>query len=131
MEETGHLVQNIAKNIRALRMSKRLTQKEVAKAIGIHLSQYARIENAKIHAPVVTIVQIAEFFNVSVSMVVVGREMTSKTKALSSKKKSLEEKFKELEKSTKKDVQIACEMMELLIIKDKLRGLEDETDTSE
>ena len=124
MEEMNHLVQDIAQNIRALRLAQRLTQKEVAKAIGVHLSQYARIESGVNKISADLLAKTAQFFSVTTDKLFYGEDNLSDNPIIAYPKLSLAQKLKQLETLEKKDKQTAYELIDLLIIKDKLKGLE-------
>lgn len=57
----------VAERIKNIRMSKNLSQKEVALSIGINQAQYSRIESGKVEPTLSSLEKIANALNVSVS----------------------------------------------------------------
>ncbi|NOQ26248.1 MAG: helix-turn-helix domain-containing protein [Bacteroidales bacterium] len=57
----------VAERIKNVRMSKNLSQKEVALSIGINQAQYSRIESGKVEPTLSSLDKIANALNVSVS----------------------------------------------------------------
>ena len=57
----------VAERIKDIRMSKNLSQKEVALSIGINQAQYSRIESGKVEPTLSSLEKIADALSVSVS----------------------------------------------------------------
>lgn len=125
MEEMDDLVQNIAQNIRALRMSRQLTQKEVAKAMGVYESLYVRLEKGTARTSILTIYKAAQFFNVSIDKIVFGREILSDTTEIAYKKQSLLDKMKELEEIDPAEKTMAFKLLDLALSKKQVRELNE------
>ena len=118
-------VQNIAQNIRALRMSRQLTQKEVAKGMGVYESLYVRLEKGTARTSILTIYKAAQFFNVSIDKIVFGREVLTDTKEIAYKNQSLLDKVKELEDLDQSNKKMAIKLLELALSKKQVRELNE------
>lgn len=57
----------IAKNIKRLRVVKKLSQKEICAESGVPQGQYSRIENGKVEPSVSTLEKLANVFEVNIS----------------------------------------------------------------
>jgi len=114
---------NIAQNVRRTRISKQLTQKEVAKAMGVYDSQYARIEKGEAKVSIVAIAKAAKVFDVSIDAIVFGKDLSAKTSKTPQRKKSLLEKVQELEELSKIEKTMACRLLDLAVSKKQIREL--------
>ena len=86
------------KRVRVLRESKKLTQSDVCKFIGIQQPQYNRYETGKRDFPLAYIVEVALLFNTSVDYIL---ELSDEIKPYK-RVKSLEEKKYAIEKTNHK-----------------------------
>ena len=86
------------KRVRELRESKKLTQSDVCKFIGIQQPQYNRYETGKRDFPLAYIVEVALLFNTSVDYIL---ELSDEIKPYK-RVKSLEEKKYAIEKTNRK-----------------------------
>ncbi len=64
---------HLSKTVRSLRLLNRLTQQQVAKAIGVDRSTYTYYENGKTHPSTQTLLALAQFFGVSVDYLLCGK----------------------------------------------------------
>lgn len=62
---SGEALIRVAKNIRRLRLEKKLTQKQLAKRVKMHPSYISKIENAKIDMFLTTLFKLANGLNVN------------------------------------------------------------------
>ncbi|MCO6499671.1 MAG: helix-turn-helix domain-containing protein [Vicingus serpentipes] len=132
MEELDALQQDIAQNLRKLRKANNLTYKQAAKVLGISLTQYTRLEGGQANASIVAITRAAVFYKVSISEIVFGEKPKQEKKPTKlNRNKSLKEKIKEIEKLSKKDKEMAYELIELLIIKNQLDDMENNSSPSD
>lgn len=125
MEDKDKLVQQIAQNVRAIRMSRQLTQKQVAKGMGVLESLYVRLEKGTERTSIITIYKAAQFFGVDIDELVYGHKVQSKTNELTYKKKSLEEKLAEIEGLDPEEKSMALKLMDLALSKKHIRELND------
>ena len=63
---------NFARQVKALRLKKNLTQKQMAEFLGCTEANYQKMEYGTINIPSLTLIKLADFFNVSLD-VLVGR----------------------------------------------------------
>jgi len=117
--------QSIAQNIRAIRMSKQLTQKEAAKGMKVHESLYVRLERGIDRTSIVSIYKAAQFFNVSMDKIVFGQEVQNENASLRFKKQTLIDKIKELEDLEPTDKEMALKLLDLALSKKQLRELNE------
>lgn len=73
-------MKNVAKKIKDLRKSKKITQKEMAKLLEIGRSAYEKIENGKNEVLSRHIVKISEIFSVSTDWLLKGEEINIQSK---------------------------------------------------
>ncbi len=125
MESEDNIVQKIAQNIRTLRMSRKLTQKEVAKEMGVQESLYVRLEKGTKRTSIITIHKVTLFFGVNIDEIVFGHKVQSKTQKLVYAKKSLEEKLIEIEGLDLEERLMALKIIDLALSKKHLRELND------
>ena len=85
MDNTSQILQNIGKNLKSLRLSKGLQQKDVAEKSGISVTQYGRIENGQTNAAVITLIKLAEVFDVTINTLVLGGNTMDETIVLKDK----------------------------------------------
>jgi len=123
MDNSRDLVVNIGDNLKALRLSKGLQQKETASMTGISLSQYGRIENGAAKASVVTLAKIAKALDVGMDVLVFGDRMKTDKEPVVLKDKELVEKMKLLDKLSDKDKKVAHELLDLILAKMKFKEL--------
>lgn len=123
MDNTSQLLENIGRNIKALRMSKGLQQKDVSELTGISISQYGRIENGQTKASVVTLVKVAQALEVGMDVLVFGNKLEADKEPIVLKDKELVEKMKEMDELSDEDKEVAHELLDLILTKKKLKDL--------
>ncbi len=61
---------NIGSNIRALREQRDIKQQEIADLIGMHRSNYSKIENGQREISITALDKIAKFFNITIDQLI-------------------------------------------------------------
>lgn len=124
MDNSRDLLANIGANIKAVRLSKGLQQKEVASMTGISLTQYGRIENGATKASAVSLAIIAKALEVPTDVLFFGETVkTEQEEPIVLKDKELIEKMKQLDKLSDKDKELAHELLDLILAKMKFKEL--------
>ena len=106
-----HLITEVGSNIRQLRLDKGKGQTEVAKALGISVAALSKIENGQTDINLSRLIQIAKYFEVSVTSVLsndaqVTIQSSQNAAEVSSLKKLLADKDAEIMKLQKKVIDL-------------------------
>lgn len=106
----------VAERIKNIRMSKSLSQKEVALSIGINQAQYSRIESGKVEPTLSSLEKIADALSVSVS------DFLSKDKSydIKSYDSSLIEKLKLIDELDENERKSIFSIIDIAIAKKRL-----------
>lgn len=124
MDNSRDLLVKIGANIKAVRLSKGLQQKEVASMAGISLTQYGRIENGATKASAVSLAIIAKALDVATDILFFGESVkTEQEEPVILKDKELIEKMKQLDKLNDKDKELAHDLLDLILAKMKFKAL--------
>lgn len=123
MEDRDLLIK-LGANLRAIRRSKGLQQKEVANMVGISAGQYGRIENGTTKASAVSLANIAKVLGVSTDILFFGESIkTGQQEPVVLKDKELVEKMKQLDKLSEKDKELAHQLLDLILAKVRFKDL--------
>ncbi len=106
-----HLITEVGSNIRQLRLDKGKGQTEIAKALGISVAALSKIENGQTDINLSRLIQIAKYFEVSVTAVLskdvpANIQPSQNTAEISSLKKLLADKDTEIMKLQKKVIDL-------------------------
>ena len=132
---------NISENIRAMRKSCKLTQEQLAEALGVTVGAVSKWESAMSVPDISTIIGLAEFFDTSVDVLLGyesprgGVEKTTESLLMMRQEKRFTEGMREAEKALKKypnlfDIVYECAMLyavggrERKSVKECRRGIE-------
>lgn len=110
---------DISQNIRRIRESKHLSQKEVALSMNIAPTQYSRLENAKTNPTLDTMVKVAKALDVSIDSLINGE--THPLNDINVKDKSLTEKVKMIDNLPKEEKNTVLNVLELAVSKRNFR----------
>lgn len=123
MDNSRDLLVSIGANIKTVRLSKGLQQKEVASMTGISATQYGRIENGATKASVIIIAKIAKALDIGIDLIVFGEKVEADKEPIVLKDKELVEKMKELDELSDDEKEVAHELLDLILTKKKLNEL--------
>ena len=111
----------VGENIRALREQKRLSQKEVAAAIGAAPTQYSRVENGKVLPSLTTLMKVAKVLDTSLDDLVTANGQAAQE--VSIKDKSLFDKVKLIDTLPEEEKTAVLKVLELALNKKKFKDL--------
>ncbi|AUS04916.1 helix-turn-helix domain-containing protein [Pseudotamlana carrageenivorans] len=123
MKTNETLLSGIGNNIRSLRKARKFSQVEMAKKVGVSISQYRRLEGGEANVSVSILVNIASFLEVSLDLLVHGESISTENDTIELKEPELIEKMKELEALTGEDKKLAHKVLDLLIAKKQLNDI--------
>ena len=112
---------SIGKQIQTLRKDKGYSQAELAKAIGISLTQYQRYENKGVQPTADTLKKLADVFNTSIDFLVYG-DSEQKAKQLIQDNDLLAQ-FRAVEELEPNDKRTIKEVIDAMIKRSKLKNI--------
>ena len=110
---------DISQNIRRIRESKNLSQKEVALSMNIAPTQYSRLENSKTNPTLDTMMKVAKAIDVSIDSLTNGEGHPLND--INVKDKSLIEKVKMIDDLPKEEKNTVLKVIELAVSKKNFR----------
>jgi transcriptional regulator with XRE-family HTH domain len=129
MEEFDQMVENIALNVRTLRKQRRLTQKEVSKRMGVHMSLYSRLEQGSTRISIETLIKVSRLFGVSINKLIYNKEIHIENMIIRRKRgKTFQEKLVELENLTEGEKRIICNLLDLALANKKVQEIQRKID---
>lgn len=114
-------MKKLSERIQDLRKQKGLTQAELAKKVGISLTQMARYETKGIQPPADTLTKLASIFGTTVDFMVNGA--TEEKAKASLKDSELLQQFKEVEQLNDKDKGIIKTLIEAFLMRKQLQQI--------
>jgi transcriptional regulator with XRE-family HTH domain len=110
---------NVGTNIKRLREDRNIKQSEIADLIGMHRSNYSKIENGQREISVAAVDKIARFFNISIDELVhLGEDMP---KEISLEDKSTSEQIKLIQELDIEEKNMIYKMIETFLTKKKFK----------
>ena len=110
---------NIGSNIKRLREDRGIKQSEIADLIGMHRSNYSKIENGQREISLVAIDKIAKFFNISIDELVhLGNDIP---KEVSMEDKTTTEQVKLIQELDQEEKNMVFKMIETFLTKKKFK----------
>lgn len=131
MEITSKKLKEIGERLRKIRQEKNMSQTDVAEAMGVLPNQYNKVENGKVSPGLETLVRVAEALDVSVDVVIYGKNKYAEKEAKETGMKDLAaitdkeiiRRMKLIHDLPSEDKFTALEMLDLLIAKNAIKGL--------
>ena len=115
-KQPSPLAKDFGKRLRRIREDRLLSQRQLAEGIGIEVAQVSRYERGLFLPNVETLVDLAEFLRVSVTMFLFGREEgTTAAQEPPIKDITLLERFRRVEKLDRKDREMVVGLIDALI----------------
>lgn len=110
---------NIGVNIKRLRTDRGIKQSEIADLIGMHRSNYSKIENGQREISLAAIDKIAQFFNISIDELVhLGDDIP---KEVSMEDKTTTEQVKLIQELDQEEKSMVFKMIETFLTKKKFK----------
>ena len=110
---------NIGSNIKKIREDREIKQAEIADLIGMHRSNYSKIENGQREISLAAIDKIATFFNISIDELVhLGNDIP---KEISMEDKTTSEQVKLIQELDQEEKNIVFKMIETFLTKKKFK----------
>ena len=110
---------NIGNNIKRLRENRGIKQSEIADLIGMHRSNYSKIENGQREISLAAINKIAKFFNISIDELVhLGEDIP---KEVSLEDKTTTEQVKHTQEFDQEEKSMVFNMIETFLTKKKFK----------
>jgi transcriptional regulator with XRE-family HTH domain len=110
---------NVGINIRRLRENRGVKQSEIADLIGMHCSNYSKIENGQREISVVAVDKIAQFFNISIDELVhLGEDIPQE---ISLEDKTTPEQVKLIQELDQEEKNMVFKMIETFLTKKKFK----------
>lgn len=115
-KQPSSLARDVGKRLRRIREDRLLSQRQLAEGIGIEVAQVSRYERGLFLPNVETLVDLAEFLQVGVTMLLFGREEgTQGTQEPPIQDITLLERFRRAEKLGRKDREMVVGLIDALI----------------
>lgn len=110
---------NVGINIRKLREDRGVKQSEIADLIGMHRSNYSKIENGQREISVAAVDKIARFFNITIDELVhLGNDLPDE---VSMQDKSTAEQIKLIQELDQEEKSMVFKMIETFLTKKKFK----------
>ena len=110
---------DIGVNIKRLREDRKIKQSEIADLIGMHRSNYSKIENGQREISLAAVDKIAEFFNISIDELIhMGNDIP---KEISLEDKTTVEQVKLIQELDQEEKNIVFKMIETFLTKKKFK----------
>ncbi len=110
---------NVGINIRKLREDRGVKQSEIADLIGMHRSNYSKIENGQREISVAAVDKIARFFNITIDELVhLGNDLPDE---VSLEDKSTAEQLKLIQELDQEEKSMVFKMIETFLTKKKFK----------
>ena len=110
---------NIGSNIKRLREQRSIKQHEIADLIGMHRSNYSKIENGQREISITAIDKIAKFFNISIDELVhFGKDIPEE---ITMEDKSTVEQIKLIQELDQEEKNVILKMIETFLTKKKFK----------
>lgn len=110
---------NIGINIRRLREDRNIKQSEIADLVGMHRSNYSKIENGQREISIAAVDKIAKFFNVTIDELVHMNEDIPKEVILEDK--TTNEQVKLIQELDQEEKNMIFKMIETFLTKKKFK----------
>jgi len=128
---TPKTLKEIGDRLRKLRQERDMSQTDVAEAMKVLPNQYNKVENGKVSPGLDTLVRIAEALDVSIDMIVYGKNKYADKAAAKARKEGMEDigdddvlrRMKIVNDMPPDDKFTALEMLDLVITKSAIKGL--------
>ena len=104
----------LVRNLKRLRKEGKLTQQQVAQVLGMHRSNYSKVENGERELSLEAIIKLADFFNMSVDRLVRRNPSTTNYPKLS---QLLKDKASELDELEEEDQIAVYRVIEAMLQK--------------
>lgn len=114
-------IEIIGDNIRRIREEKRLSQKELAAAIGVAPTQYSRVETGKVMPALKTLIKIAKTLDVPLDALV--NNDGAATAEVNVKDKSLFDKVRLIDELPDSEKNMVLQIIDLALSKKKFKEL--------
>lgn len=110
---------HIGQNVKRLREDRGIKQNEIADLIGMHRSNYSKIENGQREISIVAIDKIANYFNISIDELVhMGNDLP---KEVSLEDKTTVEQVKLIQELDQEEKNMVFKMVETFLTKKKFK----------
>ena len=110
---------HIGQNVKRLREDRGIKQNEIADLIGMHRSNYSKIENGQREISIVAIDKIASYFNISIDELVhMGNDLP---KEVSLEDKTTVEQVKLIQELDQEEKNMVFKMVETFLTKKKFK----------
>jgi transcriptional regulator with XRE-family HTH domain len=109
----------IVENIKKLRTERNLTQQDIAEVINMHRSNYSKIEKGGRELSISALIQLADFFNVSLDELVLGNNPLAREIKINDK--SVIQQIQLIQELDEEDRQVVYRVIEALVSKKKFR----------
>ena len=110
---------NIGTNIKRLREDRGIKQSEIADLIGMHRSNYSKIENGQREISVVAVDKIAKFFNISIDELLhLGEDIPEE---VSMEDKTTSEQIKLIQELDQEEKNMVFKLIETFLTKKKFK----------
>jgi transcriptional regulator with XRE-family HTH domain len=110
---------SVGKNIKRLREDRGIKQHEIADLIGMHRSNYSKIENGQREISIVAIDKVAKFFDISLDELVhMGEDLP---KEVSIEDKTTVEQIKLMQELDQEEKNMVFKMIETFLTKKKFK----------
>lgn len=131
MQITPKILKEIGDRLRKLRQERNMSQTDVAEAMKVLPNQYNKVENGKVSPGLDTLVRIADALEVSIDVIVYGKNKYAEKAAAKARKEGMEaigdddilRRMKIINEMSPEDKFTALEMLDLVIAKNALKGL--------
>lgn len=114
-QKSSPLAQQFGERLRQLREQRFLSQRDLAKAVGIEVAQISRYERGLYMPSAETLVDLARVLRVGVGRLLVGEDEGSPITDEPIRDISLLERFRDLEKLSRKDREIVIALIDAVI----------------
>ena len=110
---------DIGANIKKLREDRGIKQSEIADLVGMHRSNYSKIENGQIEISLAAVDKIADFFNISIDELVhMGQEIP---KEINLEDKTTVEQVKLIQELDQEEKSMVFKIIETFLTKKKFK----------
>ena len=109
----------IVENIKKLRKEQGLTQQDLAEVINMHRSNYSKIEKGGRELSVSALIQLADFFNISLDELILGNNPIARDIKINDK--SVIQQTKLIQELDEEDRQVVYRVIEALVSRKKFQ----------